>query len=813
MKKYLKYTLRGLGIFIGILVLIYAGLYLYVLANKKDIVERVRKQIGEEITGNVKIADIDLSFFTYFPKVSVVVKDVLITDTMYTQHRHPFFKAEKVYARISLFRLIQKKDPLNGLRVDNGQLYVFTDTTGYTNSYLFSGKKEVADTVKSKGSSVISDISLRNVRLVMNNEQREKLYDFAIARMDTKIETTDSSLFFRTTNNILIHNIAFNLAKGSFATETLLEGNLDVLFKKNRKQLSFNNLVVNLKGHPFGFSGYFNLGDERTFNLKISTANVGYEFARSLLTTKIAKALSRFKAEKPVDVVAEIGGPLKGEPLVMVKWSTVANNIQTPFLNTTNATFKGSYTNELIPGLPRVDDNSRVEFHDFTGDWEGLTFKSDHVYIDNLTVPMVNGDVRTNFNLSELNTMLQSNALKLNAGTGTLDIVYSGPLQENTNKNTLINGKVVIRNGLIAYKPRNILIKNCNGNIIFKNSDVLVSNVSANVEGNSIKMNGRANNLLSLIKTSPGKISLDWNVYSPELNLQTFASLLQKRTKVAVAVNPGGAKLGKLANSIDQMLDQSNIRLDLKADKVKFKKFIANKVVASIGLFEDSYNLNKISMQHGGGAMQIMGSLRGVNEYYQEAKMKVNMDNVDVNKVFYSFDNFGQDAMMSDNIQGKLTTAIDIRMDIDRQLQKHPQNLAGYVDFSLKNGALINFEPMQKLQNFLFKNRDFSDIRFAELKNRFDILNRDIKINRMEIQSTALSLWVEGIYSLKGNTDVSIQVPLSNLRSRSKDYKPENLGADAKGGTSVFIRGRPGEDGNIKFKYDLFKKFRGDNKD
>jgi hypothetical protein len=130
----------------------------------------------------------------------------------------------------------------------------------------------------------------------------------------------------------------------------------------------------------------------------------------------------------------------------------------------------------------------------------------------------------------------------------------------------------------------------------------------------------------------------------------------------------------------------------------------------------------------------------------------------------------------------------------------------------LKNGALVNFEPIQKLQNFLFKNRNFSDIRFAELKDRLDILNRDIKINRMEIQSTALSLYVEGIYSLKGNTDISIQVPLSNLRSRNENYKPENVGSDAKGGTSVFVRGRPGEDGNIKFKYDLFKKFRKEDK-
>jgi hypothetical protein len=289
--------------------------------------------------------------------------------------------------------------------------------------------------------------------------------------------------------------------------------------------------------------------------------------------------------------------------------------------------------------------------------------------------------------------------------------------------------------------------------------------------------------------------------------------LLRKRSRVATTVNTGTGKLGKLAQRIDNLLDQANIQLDLKADKLQYKKFNASNVTASIGLFEDSYNLNKVSLQHAGGSMQITGSLRGENEYYQQAKVKVNMDNVDINKVLYAFNNFGQDAVKSDNIEGKLTTLMDVKMDIDRQLKKTPANIEGFLDFSLKRGALINFEPIQKLQNFLFKNRNFKEIRFAELKDRLELKDRDIKINRMEIQSTAISMFVEGVYSLKGNTDLSIQVPLSNLKKRNEDYRPENLGTDVKGGTSVYVRGQPGDDGNIKFKYDMFKKFRkGDKK-
>ncbi|HMJ48283.1 MAG TPA: hypothetical protein VK498_13205, partial [Ferruginibacter sp.] len=66
----------------------------------------------------------------------------------------------------------------------------------------------------------------------------------------------------------------------------------------------------------------------------------------------------------------------------------------------------------------------------------------------------------------------------------------------------------------------------------------------------------------------------------------------------------------------------------------------------------------------------------------------------------------------------------------------------------------------------------------------------------------------EGIFSNKGNTDISIQVPLSNIHRPDSALNPVNIGVDKKGGRSIYLRGRPGPDGNIKFKLDLFNKFK-----
>jgi hypothetical protein len=129
------------------------------------------------------------------------------------------------------------------------------------------------------------------------------------------------------------------------------------------------------------------------------------------------------------------------------------------------------------------------------------------------------------------------------------------------------------------------------------------------------------------------------------------------------------------------------------------------------------------------------------------------------------------------------------------------------MDLSLRNGELVNFDPLQKMAVFVLKKRDFSKVEFAEIKNTFEINGKILTINKMEIQSNILGLFVEGIYDLQGkSTDLVVQVPLKYLKKREPGYVPENQGLDAKTGISVYVRAKNGDNGDIDFKYGLFKK-------
>lgn len=810
MDKRIKYIILTFAVLIGIVLLTISASFIYFTTHKQELITKAKKQISDKINGNVQIENIEMDFIKNFPQVSLLLKNVSITDTMYSIHKQPLLTAENIYLILSVTNIISSDNPLTGIRIDNGKIYVFTDTTGYTNEYLFSPKKTTdtaATTAKNK--TDIESIKLRNVRIVMDNKLKHKLYDFEAVKVSWKIKDHDSVLIIKTKNNIIIHNFAFNTEIGSYAKESSFEGDFKLSYHKPNKQLSFDDIPVQLKKQPFNFTGQFNFTENPSFSLSISTRNINYEFAKSLLTAKLSKSVSIVSIDKPItQITADISGPLKGGlPLVNVAWQVNDANVKSKFANFTNCTLQGSFTNEVTKGVERIDPNSRIEFHHIKAKYKELPFSSENVFITNLTYPQLQCDVLSAFDLSALNNIIGNNTLTIKKGKGNIQLTYNGPLENNTKGNTLINGKVNFSNGTLLYNPRKLQLDNASGNIVFKNTDVNVTDFKGTLQGNTIYMNGIGKNLLALVETNPGLLLLDWNIYSPSLNLNFLNALLKKKTTTINTSNTGS-----ISTFLDIIVAYASFRIKIKADELMYKKFKATKVDGLLSLANENWAINKIELQHAGGHMQISGKLEEANSKRYNATIGTTLSNVDVNKVMYAFNNFGQKGIEFENLKGKLSSNSIVNFSLDRETEQ-PSNLNGYVDFSLKNGALLHYEPLKKVQSVIFKKRNFDEVQFAELKDRIDINNNVFTINRMEIQSTALTLFVEGVYNPNGNSDISIQVPISNLKKRGDDYIPVNKGAEQKGGASIYLRGVTGSDGQVAFKLDVFKKLRKNKKD
>ena len=819
MNRFLRYTLKSLAWIFSILVVLYIIAFAYVSANKQKIIRQVTAEIGKKISGNITIADVNLSFFSHFPQVSVLLSGVSVTDTQYAKHHHVFFKGEQVYARVGMLKLIEGHVAINGISVSNGQVYLYTDSSGYSNSYLYLKKKDsTVHTPSENRPTELKLLELKNVRLVIDDESKNKLHDLLVHNLSLHLEERDSSyLMFNTDADILVHSLAFNKAVGSFIKDKTLQGKFTVGFDRKIGQVQVDSIDFNLSGQPFNITGSFDVaGKDPQFYLRVHTGKILYSYAKSLLTPKIVTALSIVDLDNQIDVDAHLNGPLNGgDPLITLNWRCGGTHLHTPFLDFENAIFSGYYTNEVTPGLPRKDPNSQIIIIGFKANWQGFPLTSDKISILNLTTPLMTCDLKSQFTLRSLNYLIGSKLLSLESGDGSAALTYRGPLEKNNNTNSFVNGEISFENGSLTYLPRSVSMKNLSGKLVFKNSDVAIENIECSILNNKIVMNGQARNLLTLVNTEPNKVKVNWNIYSPSVNLAAFTYLLKSRRAVSNMKRSSGG-LAKIARAVDNVLEEGSLDITLKADRLMYKKFEASNVTASVSLLQSSYIINKVTMQNAGGNINLDGSLTQENNNASstnKVKLNASIANVDVSRLFEAFNNFGQDGITAKSLEGKLTAKTNVSLTLTDDGAVLPSTVEGTVDFSLLNGALNNYEPVKKVQNILFKNRDFDNIRFAELKDRLELKNEEIKINRMEIQSSVLSMFVEGTYSNRGKTDMSIQVPFSNIKKRGADFNPENLGVEKKGGHGIYIRGRPGPDGKVQFKLDLFNKYKKQNSD
>jgi hypothetical protein len=332
---------------------------------------------------------------------------------------------------------------------------------------------------------------------------------------------------------------------------------------------------------------------------------------------------------------------------------------------------------------------------------------------------------------------------------------------------------------------------------------MIVDNLNLYSGTTDLIMNGAVKNIFYLINQKNKKLLLDWTIHSNKLNLNDFISYL-KQKHVSAVVKKKKSSLAQTVTEFTNLLETADFNLSLNAKQLIYKKFNGENLQAKMIMNDNFINLKNITVQQAGGSISLQGILRN-DPASNPFSIKAQLTKVNVSKTFYAFDNFGLKSPTDKNIGGTMTADITMQGGLTTRAQIIPDELKGFVKFNLENGQLINFEPVQKIQEIVFKKRDFSDIQFADLHDLLEINGENITVNRMEIRSTVLHMFVEGMYNLKTGPDLSIQVPLSNLKNNSKDALT-NKGTDSKTGVSARLRAQRGNDGKVKISWDPFNK-------
>lgn len=801
MSRFLKVTAIFISALLGLCILLWLGLLTYVHFNKDKFTRTVTATINERISGEVTFSDIDLTVLKGFPDVSFEIKDLVIKDSLWHVHKTEIVNIQRAYTQISLSSVFDGEAYIDKLTLEEGRIHLFTNEDSISNTGVLRTDTTKIKKTKSKDNPLVN-LQLNNIDILIQHIPKKKDFLLAVDNCLLQIKHNGTGWTAVMDGETELTRFSFNTDKGSFMEEMLLDVALKMEFDKAKAILTVPPQTVLLDKAPYTFGGEFNFNDTPfLFNIDIRGVDVDYAGIHDILTPAISSKLKDIQLQKVDTVDVKLIGKMKYRDTPYVKASFVVKNkdVVIPKGTLSNSSFTGFFMDEVVQGYGHGDPNSMVQVNNFTGHFYGIPLNIKQASVKDLRDPVVHFDMTSDFNVSKLNPLLGSSSFIFSDGNAHVNLNCALAIKETSNIPPSLRGTISFTKVGCTYTPRSLKFKNVSGKLVFKEADVFLEQFKAQNGQNIVQANGEVKNLLNLYYTAPEKVVIEANVTSDKISLDEYISFLGQRGGAKKDSKATAAQLKDFAGQLDKVMENSVAKINLDIKTITYKKFNADKVTSQVTVAKSDIELKDTKLRHAGGTLNINAGIKPGNNN-NVVKINADIDHVDVQKLFTSFGNFGQTAIIDSNIRGKLSANVNVTGGISYSGTVLPQSLNGDVKFNLQEGHLIDFEPLGTVGKIIFFNRNLSDIKIEPLTNTFNINNGSIYINPMYIQTSAFNIFTEGTYGVPTGTDILIQVPLRNPK-KDLDKKGQRLTEkDMKKGIVINLHATDDNTGDVKIK-------------
>lgn len=802
---------------ISVVVILAVGwviIYYYVYINKQPLLDKISKEAGTAIAGEVSIGDLSVIFWRDFPEINLELSNVSIRDSLYAQHQKALLTAERIYVKANMPSLFTRISEVEKVIVEHANFHLFVDTTGYSNGYILKSRhKQQQEIVEKKKREIYLFFArLYDVHVLIENDTAQKKFEFQINEMQASVVNEDTSISISAATDAQIGMLGFNLTKGPFLENKKLDATLQLIFRKPSKQLVLPLQTVSIEDEQMQLGLLFDFGQKPpSYQVEIVDSAVDYRKGLALLNDHLRSRLALVGIEHPVCVHAQLKGNFvpRDKPWVKVDFKAEDNMLHTEFGALHQASFTGFYTNNFQPELGNHDTNSVIVLSSFDGLYNGHSpIKADTVMVHNLKKGQtyLYTHVQSKFDIVHLNSLLDK-SIAFRKGKAQLDLTFAGHIDPNKQSERNLDGFLRVSDAQMIYKPRNMTFSRVNADFEFKEDDVLIKKMDLHKGKSSLYVKGSAKNFLKAYFSSPELMQIDAQAYSPLVDLNDFKSLLASPAAPTLSADQvlrrRKNKMQLFNQKISQLLSQGNLQLRLLVDRVTMNSFEASQVAAHMDLLTHQIVLRHLKLHHAGGTVELEGVVNQ-NALNNPFELNGRIDHVNIDEFLEAFDNFGMKSVTGENIKGVFTSDIDIQGNFTDAGDLIRRSIKGQVNFVLTEAAFINFTPFKEIKRYGLKNRNLDSIQFWDIKNNLFIQDGKVIIFPMEIRNNALNIFVKGIYAFDRGTDLSIEIPLANPK---KDNERVASGIRSKRkGLKIYLRAQDDEYGNVRIGWDPLKK-------
>jgi hypothetical protein len=799
---------KAFGILALILLLMFGAVEVWLNKNQEKLFRKVQSVVNDNLNGNLEIEDFRFRPFSGGLGLNFSMVNVKLTDSLYAVHKTPFLQAELMHVALDFNGFYKGDIKIKNLVLQNGNLKLFIQKDGYSNLSIFKKQKNKKKDGKSGDRDglikKLGNLRFINFAVSFADSTTGKAYGALFHDASNTVTVTDTTANAHFAGAVFFNGLIFRPEKGGFLINQETNLDLAVNYDSDRKTLKIApSTLQSATNDTIGIEGKFNFADSIPyFELNFSAHKIPVVNALPLLNKRVREQIDSLGIKTNVDTKVRIAGKTNQKPPrvdVHFKTDTFQYNLPVGVLK--NMRTEGTYTNQGDTTKAPDVENARLTAPEIQGSFETIPFKFSLI-LNNFTDPRatIDGVVRTD--AANLGPVLDPARYRFKKGKVSIDFHFNGNLKKFYAPTTdhfdgNLFGKVSISNVSMDYVPRQIHLSQIKGEFAFNEKALVFPSLSFSDGQNMLFMQGKVMDLIPYLFGSPKPLRALVNVNIPTWRLNWLETLLAPRQFVS---NKRKKKL-KLVDLLDNVIDKIEIVTKLQSKEMRYKHFTGNNVRGEFTVKNNSVRIENFSLTaFGATTVKISGEMdnSGLGQL-PYLKMRGYVNNADVHKVFYAFDNFGQKTITYENLKGKLSANFNFETRLNNNVKIVPGSMKGLLHFDLNKGYLINFEPLLKIKKLMFKKRNFERVEFSPIRSDFRLKGQEIEISPMEIESNVITLFIDGIYSFARKTDISIQIPLSNLKKRDSTYVLNPNDPENRQGSRIYLRAID-ENGEVNIK-------------